>query len=535
MSAHLHASFLRKRFNGFLCACLCAFAAHSVQAQSLQVLLSPPGVQNTEIPGASVETFGTGASASIAGSSGTWAVGGFSATTGSLSVADQYGGAGGADRYLQVQGGPINVNLTPGYEYVGFWWSAGDASNVFTFYDNAGNELIRFTTADIQALLSGSGTITAINGTAYPKSSYFGNPNGNFSGQNSGEPYAYVNLILNNSSVKFGSIKIEGSNFELDNLSLAHPLPAPPGTWVPVSDNPVKLTANNDSYATVAGQPVPGNVATNDPAPTDTTAVYAVATAPVHGTLSGWDPVTGAFTYTPAAGFTGTDTFTYTRCRADRPAICDTATVTLTVVGATADSAVTRVDTPVGGNVATNDGTIPAGATFTKASDPAHGTVALNPDGTYTYTPAAGYAGPDSFSYDLCTAAPVVCSRATVSLFVVGAADDSNSGLSGAPVHGSVAGNDVVPAGAVFSGPTSGPAHGTVTMNPDGSYTYTSTAGYVGTDSFQYQVCAGSVCTTATVTILVALPQPVPALSSWGLLLMSLLVALAGWGRRRTL
>lgn len=215
--------------------------------------------------------------------------------------------------------------------------------------------------------------------------------------------------------MKFGSIKIEGGNFELDNLALAQPLPAPPDTWVPVSDNPVKLTANNDAYATVAGQPVPGNVATND-------------------------------------------------------------------------------------------GTIPAGATFTKASDPAHG-----------------------------TAAPVVCSRATVSLFVLGAANDSNIGLSGAPVHGSVAGNDVVPAGAVFSGPISGPAHGTVTMNPDGSYTYTSTPGYVGTDSFQYQVCAGSVCTTATVTILVALPQPVPTLSSWGLLLMSLLVALAGWGRRRTL
>lgn len=239
--------------------------------------------------------------------------------------------------------------------------------------------------------------------------------------------------------------------------------------------------------------------------------------------------------YTPATGFTGTDTFTYTRCRADRPTICDTATVNLTVIGADADSAATKVNTPVGGNVATNDGTIPAGATFTKASDPAHGTVALNSDGTYTYTPVAGYAGPDSFSYDLCTAAPVVCSRATVSLFVVDAADDSNSGLSGAPVHGSVAGNDVVPAGAVFSGPTPGPAHGTVTMNPDGSYTYTSTAGYVGTDSFQYQVCAGSVCTTTTVTILVALPQPVPTLSSWGLLLMSLLMALAGWGRRRAL
>ncbi|MEQ1670697.1 MAG: Ig-like domain-containing protein, partial [Hyphomicrobium sp.] len=37
--------------------------------------------------------------------------------------------------------------------------------------------------------------------------------------------------------------------------------------------------------------------------------------------------------------------------------------------------------------------------TFSKASDPAHGTVTVRPDGTYTYTPAANYNGPDSFTY----------------------------------------------------------------------------------------------------------------------------------------
>jgi hypothetical protein len=32
-------------------------------------------------------------------------------------------------------------------------------------------------------------------------------------------------------------------------------------------------------------------------------------------------------------------------------------------------------------------------------SDPAHGSVTLNPDGSYSYTPAADYLGPDSFTY----------------------------------------------------------------------------------------------------------------------------------------
>jgi hypothetical protein len=37
--------------------------------------------------------------------------------------------------------------------------------------------------------------------------------------------------------------------------------------------------------------------------------------------------------------------------------------------------------------------------TAVKVSDPAHGALALAPDGTFTYTPAAGFAGDDSFSY----------------------------------------------------------------------------------------------------------------------------------------
>jgi hypothetical protein len=34
-----------------------------------------------------------------------------------------------------------------------------------------------------------------------------------------------------------------------------------------------------------------------------------------------------------------------------------------------------------------------------KASDPSHGTLTIAPDGTFAYTPAAGYSGPDSFTY----------------------------------------------------------------------------------------------------------------------------------------
>ncbi len=47
-------------------------------------------------------------------------------------------------------------------------------------------------------------------------------------------------------------------------------------------------------------------------------------------------------------------------------------------------------------------------------------------------------------------------------------------------------------------------AHGTVVVRPDGSYTYTPTAKYHGTDSFTYKVSDGYEETTATITINVA-------------------------------
>ncbi|MCB2069503.1 MAG: IPTL-CTERM sorting domain-containing protein, partial [Ottowia sp.] len=162
-----------------------------------------------------------------------------------------------------------------------------------------------------------------------------------------------------------------------------------------------------------------------------------------------------------------------------------------------------------------------------------------NADGTYTYTPSPGYSGADSFTYRLCTAdTPPVCTTATVDLFVMKAVDDQLGAVPGARIPGNLASNDTVPPGSTFSGPVSGPSHGTVTVNADGTYTYQSDPGYLGNDSFTYQVCAPAVgaaapvCTTATVRVLVQQPAPVPTLSQWALMLLAGLMAL-GAARRR--
>ena len=58
---------------------------------------------------------------------------------------------------------------------------------------------------------------------------------------------------------------------------------------------------------------------------------------------------------------------------------------------------------------------------------------------------------------------------------------------------------------------TSGPTHGSVSVNPDGTIDFTADAGYDGPDSFEYEVCDdGSPveCDTATVDMDIWLRDP---------------------------
>src|SRR5712675_727090 len=117
----------------------------------------------------------------------------------------------------------------------------------------------------------------------------------------------------------------------------------------------------------------------------------------------------GTFTYTPAANFNGPDSFTYTVD--DGAGGTSTATVNITVDPvndapvAADDSASTSEDTAViTGNVLANDSDVdnaltPANISAFDATSVNGGTVANNGDGTFTYTPAANFNGPDSFTY----------------------------------------------------------------------------------------------------------------------------------------
>jgi hypothetical protein len=80
-----------------------------------------------------------------------------------------------------------------------------------------------------------------------------------------------------------------------------------------------------------------------------------------------------------------------------------------------------------------------------------------------------------------------------------------DNGTLGVPANGVLA-SDVSANGKALSAVlASGPAHGTVSLNTDGSFTYTPAANFVGSDSFMYQAKGsdGTLSTAAPVTILV--------------------------------
>ncbi|MFO0891756.1 MAG: cadherin-like domain-containing protein [Isosphaeraceae bacterium] len=145
------------------------------------------------------------------------------------------------------------------------------------------------------------------------------------------------------------------------------------------------------------------------------------------------------------------------------------------------------------------------------AGQPAHGTVTLNANGSFTYTPEAGYVGEDSFTYRN-SDGTLTSNVATVRIKVVkvyvppSAGDDSYSTGKGqelvVPAPGILA-NDFHPEGGsllpVLAKP---PSRGSVRLLGGGGFLYGPNPGFSGVDTFQYKVTDGvGMSNVATVQI----------------------------------
>jgi hypothetical protein len=94
------------------------------------------------------------------------------------------------------------------------------------------------------------------------------------------------------------------------------------------------------------------------------------------------------------------------------------------------DSFTTPKETQLSASVADNDIPSPnlAAALWQVVTPPMHGTLSAWPgNGTFVYDPETGYAGLDSFTYDLINVNTLVSSRATATITVTGTLTDSHS------------------------------------------------------------------------------------------------------------
>jgi VCBS repeat-containing protein len=283
-----------------------------------------------------------------------------------------------------------------------------------------------------------------------------------------------------------------------------------------VNDGPV---ANDDVFPVNEDGMLSGNVVLNDTDVDGPNTLITLVTDAMNGmlTLNG----DGTFSYAPDANYNGPDSFTYSYCDGGTPNLCDTATVTINVNAAN-DGPVANDDVfPVNedgmlsGNVVLNDMDVDGPDTLiTLVTDVLNGMLTLNGDGTFSYTPDANYNGPDSFTYSYCDGGmPNTCDTATVAINISSvndgplANDDAFPVDEGGMLSGSVAPNDVdVDGPDTLITLVTDAMNGTLTLNGDGTFSYTPDANYNGPDSFTYSYCDGgtpNTCDTATVNITV--------------------------------
>ncbi len=319
----------------------------------------------------------------------------------------------------------------------------------------------------------------------------------------------------------FALIGLEATYYEcttnLSQLSIIESCNAPP---IPQPDN---YLVNEDKTLTK-------NVLTNDTEPDGQPMTTTLVSGVSNGNLT--LNSNGSFTYTPNANYFGSDGFTYQVCDNASPTLCATESVSITV-NPINDAPITNSDlfsgnedTQITGNLLNNDSDI-EGHTLsaTVSTSPTNGTVVIQPNGSFTYTPNTNYFGSDQFVYQVCdNGSPTLCVTENVTISIspendapIATADNltiSEDGSGG----GNVLTNDSdIENQPLTASITTNVSNGTLSLSSNGNYNYVPNANFNGTDNFTYQVCdngSPALCDTETVTIIVTSVNDAPDTNS---------------------
>ncbi|MCX6065050.1 MAG: Ig-like domain-containing protein, partial [Chloroflexi bacterium] len=245
---------------------------------------------------------------------------------------------------------------------------------------------------------------------------------------------------------------------------------------------------------------------------------FSMCGNPLIGTLSGMN-ITGSgsqslcFTYTPYSNVNGIDSFCVIVCDDDLPVMCDTTHVTIIVTPVNdppyADTiyVVTYENIPVGVNVASATGDLegdPLSYSYGGVI-PNSGTYYITGNGAIVFVPNPGFTGTVTIPYTVCDLSPytvnVLCDGAAIIVTVLPTGDTVNNHAPVAsndyvttPMNTSIVvnelANDYDPDADPLQVTVIGlPAHGIVTVKPNGTVNYIPNTGYFGFDTIHYVIC----------------------------------------------
>lgn len=386
--------------------------------------------------------------------------------------------------------------------------STADAPSVLQVIDPAEGLLANDSDVE-ESVLTVEVTVTTPNGelNVTPQGLFTYVPNVGFAGTDS---FTYV--------VNDGELSSEPAVATIEVLPVDGPT-AHPDTYLAVRDNTVEVETSS-------------GVLVNDTDPNGDPLTAQLVNAPSNGTVT--LDADGALTYTPNAGFLGTDSFTYVA--SDGTTSSEPATVSIIVQAngggdapvvdsdeyETLEDTILNVEAP---GILAND--------FDADGDnfianlllpPQNGTLTLNPDGSFEYIPNEGFTGQDRFGY---TASDGLLrsNAGAVTIVVIEVVDNPpiandesydvefETPLVVSAENGILA-NDSDPDGdtitaSLFASDPQLPANGTLALEADGSFVYTPNDGFHGVDSFQYLVQSGDLTSTRVATTTLNVAEPI--------------------------
>lgn len=304
------------------------------------------------------------------------------------------------------------------------------------------------------------------------------------------------------------TINVTGTGAGITATAYNRTYDVPAGTWLYVTDPSRGLLYN----ATISSGGYRAQAVVN------TGAAYGSFTLSSDGT----------FTYMPYANFTGTDSATYYFNVLDSSgnvvARSNIATVTFRVgtssggggYGGTSRYS-TRANNQI--NVPESDGLLSGygyyNGYYVQVNANSSSYFFVNRNGSFTFTPPSGQSGVFTLYYSIYTSGGGFVTSQSVGVDVIPVANSATYSVT-ARAPFSISSTDAQSRNIgsnLRANMVTNPSHGTVTLNTDGTFTYTPASGYVGTDSFTYTVTdtvAHLTSAAATVTFNVGSSNAVP-------------------------